>query len=74
MTARYPAVADAAPQQDEQQIFKGFYGWNDKARLKKFQGADWRRQKEILAAFEDALPCQLGWRLLAFHAAELLSE
>lgn len=74
MAARYPADADTAPQHVEQQIFNGFYSWNDKARLKEFQGADWPRQQEIVATFEDARLRQLGARLVAFYAPNLLSD
>jgi exodeoxyribonuclease-1 len=74
MAARYPADADTAPQHVEQQIFNGFYSWNDKARLKEFQGADWPRRQEIVATFEDARLRQLGARLVAFHSPNLLSD
>lgn len=74
MAARYPAETDAVPQHVEQQIFNGFYSWNDKARLKEFQGADWPRRQEIVATFEDARLRQLGARLVAFHAPNLLSD
>jgi exodeoxyribonuclease-1 len=74
MTARYPADPDTAPQHVERQIFNGFYGWNDKARLKEFQGADWPRRQEIVATFEDARLRQLGSRLVAFYAPNLLSD
>jgi len=74
MTARYPADPDTAPQHVERQIFNGFYGWNDKARLKEFQGADWPSRQEIVATFEDARLRQLGSRLVAFYAPNLLSD
>lgn len=74
MAARYPADADTPPQHVEQQIFNGFYSWNDKARLKEFQGADWPRRQEIVATFEDARLRQLGARLVAFHSPNLLSD
>lgn len=74
MTARYQDALDAKPQLVEQQIFNGFCDWNDKARLKEFQGADWRRRQEIVTSFEDARLRQLGRRLLAFYAHELLSD
>lgn len=74
MTARYPADPDAAPQHVEKQIFNGFYGWNDRARLKEFQRADWPRRQEIVATFEDARLRQLGARLVAFYAPSLLSN
>ena len=74
MTARYPADTDTAPQHVERQIFNGFYSWNDKARIKEFQGADWPRRQEIVAIFEDARLRQLGSRLVAFYAPNLLSD
>lgn len=74
MAARYPADADTPPQHVEQQIFNGFYSWNDKARLKEFQGANWPRRQEIVATFEDARLRQLGSRLVAFYAPNLLSD
>ncbi|MBO6883046.1 MAG: exodeoxyribonuclease I [Marivita sp.] len=74
MATRYPAEPDATPRHVEQQIFNGFYSWNDKARLKEFQGADWPRRQEIVATFEDARLRQLGARLVAFYAPNLLSD
>ena len=74
MTARYPADPDTTPQHVERQIFNGFYSWNDKARLKEFQGADWPRRQEIVTTFEDARLRQLGSRLVAFFAPNLLSD
>jgi exodeoxyribonuclease-1 len=73
MTARYATVFPAEPQPVEEQIFNGFYDWNDKAGLKEFQRADWRRRQEIVAEFQDARLRQLGRRLLAFYAPKLLS-
>jgi exodeoxyribonuclease-1 len=74
MTARYPTDLDTAPQHVEQQIFNGFFSWNDKGRLKEFQVVDWPRRQEIVATFEDARLRQLGARLVAFHAPNLLSD
>jgi len=74
MTARYPARTEAGPLHVERQIFNGFYSWQDKARLKEFQEADWPRRQEIVATFEDARLRQLGARLVAFYAPNLLSE
>lgn len=73
MTTRYDAETDARPQHVEQQIFSGFYGWRDKARLKEFLEADWPQRQEIVATFEDARLRQLGKRLVAFYAPSLLS-
>jgi exodeoxyribonuclease-1 len=57
----------------EKQIFGGFYSHADKALLAEFQRVDWRRRSEILDTLEDARLRQLGRRLVAFHAPELLS-
>ena len=57
----------------EKQIFGGFYSHADKALLAEFQRADWRRRRKIVDALEDARLRQLGRRLVAFHAPELLS-
>ena len=74
LTARYLGDPDRTPPHVERQIFNGFYGWNDKARLKEFQCADWPRRQEIVATFEDARLRQLGSRLVAFYASNLLSD
>lgn len=74
MDARYPVEAVVEPQHVERRIFNGFYSWNDKARLKEFQRADWPRRQEIVATFEDARLRQLGTRLVAFYAPNLLSD
>ena len=74
MAKRYSADPDAAPRHVEEQIFDGFYGRDDKARLKEFQTADWPRRQEIVATFEDARLRRLGARLVAFYAPNLLSD
>lgn len=58
----------------EQQIFNGFYSRSDKALLKEFQAADWPRRQEIITSFGDERLRQLGRRLVASYAPELLSE
>jgi len=72
MAARFPEDP-AAPAPVEKQIFGGFYSHADKALLAEFQRADWRRRQEIAATLSDARLRQLGRRLVAFHAPELLS-
>jgi exodeoxyribonuclease-1 len=74
MAARYPTKPDAEPIAVEKQIFNGFYSWADKERLKVFQGADWPQRQEIVATFDDSRLRQLGRRLVAFYAHDLLSE
>ena len=74
MSKRYSADPDGASRHVEEQIFKGFYGRNDKARLKEFQASEWPRRQEIMATFEDSRLRQLGARLVAFYAPNLLSD
>lgn len=74
MAARYPTMQDAQSLAVEKQIFNGFYSWSDKKRLKEFQGADWPQRQEIVASFDDTRLRQLGRRLVAFYANDLLSK
>jgi exodeoxyribonuclease-1 len=74
MATRYPQISNTALLPVEKRIFGGFYTWSDKARLKEFQDADWRHRQEIVSSFEDARLRQLGHRLIAFYANDLLSE
>lgn len=73
LAARFADDADAPAPLVEKQIFEGFYSHADKALLREFQSADWRRRQEIVATLSDARLRQLGRRLVAFHAPELLS-
>lgn len=73
IAARFPEDPAAPTPPVEKQIFGGFYSHADKALLAEFQRADWRRRQEIVATLGDARLRQLGRRLVAFHAPELLS-
>jgi exodeoxyribonuclease-1 len=73
LAARFPEDPAAPPPLVEKQIFRGFYNPADKALLAEFQHADWPRRQEIAAALSDPRLRQLGRRLVAFHAPELLS-
>ena len=73
MAARFPEDPAAPIPPVEKQIFGGFYSHADKALLAEFQRADWARRQEIAATLSDARLRQLGRRLVAFHAPELLS-
>jgi exodeoxyribonuclease I len=73
LAARFPEDPAAPTPPVEKQIFGGFYSHADKALLAEFQRADWRRRQEIVATLSDARLRQLGRRLVAFHAPELLS-
>jgi exodeoxyribonuclease-1 len=57
----------------EKQIFGGFYSHADKALLAEFQRADWPKRQEVVAALGDTRLRQLGRRLVAFYAPQLLS-
>ena len=73
LAARFPEDPAAPPPPVEKQIFAGFYSHADKALLGEFQRADWPRRQEIAATLSDARLRQLGRRLVAFNAPELLS-
>ncbi len=73
LAARFPEDPDAPTPPVEKQIFGGFYGHADKALLAEFQRVDWRQRQQIVAALSDPRLRQLGRRLVAFHAPELLS-
>jgi len=73
LAARFPQDPAAPPPPVEKQIFGGFYSNADKALLAEFQRADWPRRQEIAATLTDARLRQLGRRLVASHAPELLS-
>jgi exodeoxyribonuclease-1 len=73
LAARFPEDPKAPTPPVEKQIFGGFYSHADKALLAEFQRADWRQRQEIVAALTDTRLRQLGRRLVAFHAPQLLS-
>lgn len=73
LAARFPEDPAAPTPPVEKQIYGGFYSNVDKALLAEFQRADWRRRQEIVATLADPRLRQLGRRLVAFHAPELLS-
>ncbi|MEI4234575.1 exonuclease domain-containing protein [Roseovarius sp. D22-M7] len=73
LAARFPEDPAALTPPVEKQIYGGFYSHADKALLKEFQRADWPQRQEIVASISDPRLRQLGRRLVAFHAPELLS-
>jgi len=73
LAARFPEDPAAPTPPVEKQIYGGFYSHADKALLKEFQHAAWPRRQEIVASISDPRLRQLGRRLVAFHAPELLS-
>lgn len=73
LAARFPEDPAAPTPMVEKQIFGGFYSHADKGLLAELQHADWRRRQEIVSTLSDARLRQLGRRLVAFYARELLS-
>ncbi len=73
LAARFPEDPDAPAPPVEKQIYGGFYSHADKALLAEFQRADWPRRQEIVTTLFDPRLRQLGRRLVAFYAPELLS-
>ena len=73
LAARFPEDPAAPSPHVEKQIFSGFYSHADKTLLAEFQHVDWRRRQEIVNTLSDPRLRQLGRRLVAFHAPELLS-
>jgi len=74
MAQRFPKRETAQVAAVEKRIFEGFYSHADKALLREFQTADWRRRQELVASFSDPRLRQLGRRLVAFYAPELLTQ
>jgi exodeoxyribonuclease-1 len=73
LAARFPEDPAAPTPPVEKRIFGGFYSHADKALLAEFQRADWPQRQDILAALSDPRLRQLGRRLVAFYAPQLLS-
>jgi len=73
LAARFPEDPAAPTPPVEKQIYGAFYSHVDKTLLGEFQRADWPRRQEIVATLADPRLRQLGRRLVAFHAPELLS-
>ncbi len=73
LAARFPEDPVAPTPPVEKQIYGGFYSHADKALLAEFQRVDWPRRQEIVATLSDSRLRQLGRRLVAFYAPELLS-
>lgn len=73
LAARFPEDPAAPTPPVEKQIYGGFYSHADKTLLAEFQRSDWPRRQEIVATLSDPRLRQLGRRLVAFHAPELLS-
>ena len=58
----------------EEKIYGGFYSNEDKSILEKFQLISWEERLNLLSGFADERLKQLGRRLIAFNAPELLTK
>jgi exodeoxyribonuclease-1 len=65
---------DEADLEIEEKIYSGFYNNLDKDLLFEFQKASWSERVSIVNSFDDVRLRQLGKRLIAFYAPELLSS
>ena len=57
----------------EEKIYGGFYSNEDKSILEEFQLGSWDERLNLLSRFSDERLKQLGRRLIAFNAPELLT-
>jgi len=58
----------------EDKIYQGFYSASDKHLLAQFQNASWGERHQMLSQFHDQRLQELGLRLIATNAPELLSD
>ncbi len=58
----------------EERIYDGFVSPTDQDLLIQFQSATWRARQELVSVMVDARLRQLGGRLIAFYAPELLNS
>jgi exodeoxyribonuclease-1 len=58
----------------EEKIFAGFYSYQDKELLQKFQTSNWTGRLTLLGEVQDERIQQLGRRLVAFNAGHLLDD
>ena len=70
---RYESDEDDDQKTIEQKIYGGFYSNEDKSILVEFQLASWEERLNLLSRFSDERLKQLGRRLIAFNAPELLT-
>ena len=70
---RYESDGDDDEKTIEEKIYGGFYSNEDKSILEEFQLASWEERLNLLSRFSDERLKQLGRRLIAFNAPELLT-
>ena len=66
--------SDVSELEVEEKIYSGFFESTDRHLLDQFQGATWSDRSELIKSFKDDRLRQLGQRLLAFYAPDLLSN
>ena len=66
--------SDVSELEVEEKIYSGFFESTDRHLLDQFQEATWQDRAELIKSFKDDRLRQLGQRLLAFYAPELLSN
>jgi len=72
MAARFVDDPDGFTKPVEEQIYGEFYSISDRNLLLEFQHSSWCRRQEIVSSLSDRRLRQLGNRLIAMHAPELL--
>ena len=70
---RYESDGDDDEKTIEEKIYGGFYSNEDKSILEEFQLGSWDERLNLLSRFSDERLKQLGRRLIAFNAPELLT-
>ena len=70
---RYESDEEDDEKNIEEKIYGGFYSNEDKAILENFQLGTWEERLNLLSRFSDERLIQLGRRLIAFNAPELLT-
>jgi len=65
---------DVSELEVEEKIYSGFFESTDRHLLDQFQGASWPDRSELIKSFKDDRLRQIGQRLLAFYAPDLLSN
>ena len=58
----------------EEKIYDGFFDYDDRDLLEKFQESSWEDRLKIINRFHDDRLKQLGKRLIASFAGNLLTE
>ena len=73
LSERLKAMGEQDVVSVEDKIYQGFYSANDKHLLAQFQNASWGERHQMLSQFHDQRLQELGLRLIATNAPELLS-